>query len=232
MDFLQHLADDFVLFRAAVAGAAGDAPVPSCPDWTVGDLTEHVALVYLHKVETLRRGEMPGDWPPDLSGEAPLDVLDRAYGELAGELTARDPEAWAKTWHAPDQTVGFWMRRMAQETVIHRIDAEQALGGPGSAVGDELAVDGVDEVLRVCLYDMPVPAGWQGPVVVTAGGRNWTVDTHGSVMRAVDGVVDEPAATFSGSPEQVLRWLWGRGGTVETSGEAETFRQLLRESTQ
>lgn len=210
----------------------------------MGDLTEHVTLVYLHKVHTLRQGEMPGVWPPDLSGEAPLEALDRAYGELVGELTARAPEAWAKTWHAPDQTVGFWVRRMAQETVIHRIDAEQALGGAGSAVADELAVDGVDEVLKVCLFDMPVPAGWAGPVVVTAGSRCWTVDRHGvlgagdgpdSVMRAVDGVAVSPAATFSGAPEQVLRWLWGRSDTIEVDGRtaaANAFRQLLRDSTQ
>jgi hypothetical protein len=32
---------------------------------------------------------------------------------------SRDP---AGSWYTPDQTVGFWIRRMAQETVIHRID--------------------------------------------------------------------------------------------------------------
>jgi hypothetical protein len=34
----------------------------------------------------------------------------------------RKPEDPAGSWYTPDQTVGFWIRRMAHETVIHRID--------------------------------------------------------------------------------------------------------------
>jgi len=37
--------------------------VPSCPEWTLADLVSHVAHVYLHKVETMRRGQWPDPWP-------------------------------------------------------------------------------------------------------------------------------------------------------------------------
>jgi hypothetical protein len=61
-----------------------------------------------------------------------------------------DPAAPVWTFHGPDQTAGFWRRRMAQETVVHRVDAESAHGRPG-AVPAALAADGVDEALEVFL---------------------------------------------------------------------------------
>ena len=44
--------------------------------------------------------------------------------------------------------MGFWFRRMAHETVIHRVDAELAAGLPTAHVPDDLAIDGIDEVSR------------------------------------------------------------------------------------
>ena len=64
------------------------------------------------------------------------------HGELRAEFRAREPGAPAPTWFGPDQTVGFWIRRMAQETVIHRIDAELAAGLPVTPVPGDLAADG------------------------------------------------------------------------------------------
>jgi uncharacterized protein (TIGR03083 family) len=149
---LRHLARDHCDLRDAAASAALTTPVPSCPGWTLSDLVAHVATVYLHKVVVMRTGEWPAQWPPPgLSAEAPLALLGRAYGELRAEFAARSPAEPAPTWFGPDQSVGFWIRRMAQETVIHRIDAEIAAGLPVTPVPDDLATDGVDEVLRCVL---------------------------------------------------------------------------------
>ena len=68
--------------------------------------------------------------PAGLNDEEPVALLDRAYAELMEEFTRRNPEDFSRTWYDPDQTVGFWIRRMAQETVIHRIDAELAADPP------------------------------------------------------------------------------------------------------
>jgi len=35
------------------------APVPSCPGWSVADLTRHVGEVYLHKTLAMREGAEP-----------------------------------------------------------------------------------------------------------------------------------------------------------------------------
>ncbi len=122
--FLDCLAADYARLRAVVP-IDPSAAVPTCPGWTVADLTRHVGQVYLHKTVAMREGAEPDPWPPkELANEEPLALLDRAYAGLLDEFAARKPEDPAGTWYTPDQTVGFWIRRMAQETVIHRIDAE------------------------------------------------------------------------------------------------------------
>ena len=68
---------------------------------------------------------------------------------LPEESTTRNPAAPGGTWYKPDPTVGFWFRRMAQETVIHRIDAELGAGASIAPAPDDLAVDGIDELLKV-----------------------------------------------------------------------------------
>ena len=147
--YLDCLAADYALVRAAAAAADLTGPVPSCPEWTVADLVTHVGEVYLHKAAVMRDGKFPDPWPPEEhAGTAPLDLLDEGYSELTAEFAARSPDEPALTWFGPQQTVGFWIRRMAQETVVHRVDAQLAAREPVTPAPDDLAIDGVDEVLR------------------------------------------------------------------------------------
>jgi len=257
---LTCLADDQARLRE-VAALDLTAPVPSCPGWTVTSLVRHLAEVYLHKVYVMRHGEFPRDWPPDLAGEEPLALLDRAYGELTAEFGAHDPADRAMTFYRPDQTVGFWIRRMAQETVVHRIDGELATAQPLAPVPDDLAVDGVDEVLTVFLRygshrwheefaknladtsgaAVRVAAGRGGPTGLTFEEApptgSWLVTPTPDGVDVVAGGGSSAAATVSGPPEAVLRWLWGRGGdariTVEGDpGAAAELRRLLVIATQ
>ena len=122
--FLECLKADFLRLREVVDGHLA-AQVPTCPGWTVTDLTRHVGEVYLHKVEMMRQGQHPEGWPPAaLQQSEPVGLLTRGYGELIAEFAAHSPDDATATWYGPDQTVRFWIRRMAQETVTHRIDAE------------------------------------------------------------------------------------------------------------
>jgi uncharacterized protein (TIGR03083 family) len=247
MEYAKCLAADAARLRAASARDLS-APVPSCPGWTVTDLVRHVAEVYLHKTECMRRNARPEDWPPDLGGEQPLALFDRAYAALSAEFAARSPDSPAWTWYAPEQNVGFWLRRMAQETVIHRVDAELAAGVPISPIPDDLAVDGVDEVLeRFLAYgsrEWPEDFGdlldelgdLDGRAVrVSAGERSWLVRV------AKDGVSvsgqGDSQASVSGAPQPVLLWLWRRAGddVVEVGGDralVAKVRELLGAATQ
>src|SRR4051812_45562621 len=94
---LTCLAADFGRLRSVVADADLTATVPSCPGWTVTDLVRHVAMVYLHKVECMRNGRFPEQWPPDVEGEESVALLDRAYAALTAEFAARRPTDPAAT---------------------------------------------------------------------------------------------------------------------------------------
>jgi hypothetical protein len=191
----------------------------------------------------MREGVEPEPWPPpELADEDPLGLLDRTYAGLLAEFAAHGLQDPAGSWYAPDQTVGFWIRRMAQETVIHRIDAELALGSPAQPVPADLALDGVDEVLVVFLAyatglwcedfgdDL---AGADGrPVLLSSGGAGWLVHPAADGVSVEAGVGAGPvpaAATIRAEPEAMLRWLWGRGGNgVAVEGDAELVARLRR----
>jgi uncharacterized protein (TIGR03083 family) len=240
--FLDCLAADFARLRA-VAAAGLTPAVPTCPGWTVADLTRHVGQVYLHKTLAMRQGGEPDEWPPkELAEEEPLALLERTYAGLRAEFAARSPQEPSGTWYGPDQTVGFWIRRMAQETVIHRIDAELAAGRPVAPVPDDLAVDGIDELLKVFVaYGVVAWADYFTDALAASPGRTYVVRTDGAAWRVRTGpgsftVEDGDGAadvTVSGPPTAVLRWVWNREAPGELSGvtvegTAEAVAELRR----
>jgi uncharacterized protein (TIGR03083 family) len=248
--YLDCLDSDYARFREVVVLDRG-AAVPTCPEWTVDDLTSHLAHVYLHKVACIRDGAAPDPWPtPGLAEEDPVDLLDRGFADLRGELVSHRPQDFAASWYTPDQTVGFWYRRMAQETVVHRIDAELAAGQPVTSVPDDLAVDGVDELVSTFVpfglqgwpeYFAEVLGGSPGYLIeLRAGETVWCVQTGPGRFAVTTG----PAAgaadlTVSGGPEEMLRWVWSREtpgvpSPVRVDGSAEALAELracLQEST-
>ena len=247
--YLECLAADYGDLRDAAAAVELTVPVPTCPGWTMGDLVFHVAEVYLHKVTVMRTGEWPEQWPPPgTEQEAELPLLGRAYGELIAEFSARQPTDATPTWYDPDQTVAFWIRRMAQETVIHRIDAELAAGLPVTPVPDDLAVDGVDEVLNRFLgYDVEAldqvkgghlaTDGSQDTITVLAGQAAWTVRPSPSKVVIEDGASNDPRVVIAAPPDPMLRWLWGRAddNAVRVTGDlawADYLRRMLTAVTQ
>ena len=254
--FLECLADDYGRIREVVSGHL-DSRVQTCPDWAVSDLVQHVGIVYLHKAVTMRDGHQPADWPPaSLNDEEPVALLDRAYAELVKELSERNPADVSHTWYEPDQSVGFWVRRMAQETVIHRVDAELAVGVPVAPIPDDLAIDGIDELLRtIVAYDVEkwpedysevLGASPERSYAISTPGAEWRITTSPGrfsvqggpgVMAAVDSEID---VTASGPSGALLRWAWNRASGDEASEVVVTgdpdaiaeFRRCVATATQ
>jgi hypothetical protein len=166
-------------------------------------------------------------------------LLDRSYSDLVGELTTRNPADRGGTWYALDPTVGFWFRRMAQESVIHRVDAEYAAGAAVFPIPDDLAVDGVDELLRVFVaYSVAAWSDYFEQALAGSPGRtikfvaSATADSPAATWLArtspgqltVEGGPDETAAadtpadvTVSGAPADLLLWAWNRQSPGEPS---------------
>jgi uncharacterized protein (TIGR03083 family) len=236
---LECLDADFARLREVVAGAELTAQVPSCPDWTVADLITHVGAVYLHKVECMRLGTHPEPWPPPgLETEDPRALLERGYAALAAEFATREPESSAFTWYGPDQTVGFWIRRMAQETAIHRVDAELAAGESIAPIPADLANDGVDEFLVAFVeYGAKKWPDEYTEILAPADGRTVRLETPDSAwlvrptpesieVRMSD--VDNADAVVRAAPMDLLLWLWsrGKGEGVTVEGDPELVAYL------
>ena len=239
-EYLSHLdADSHLLAAAATQGL--DADVPCCPGWTVTELVTHVAEVHSQKADIVEQG-LVDKWPVRSAMPIESDPLNWYRAEasrLYQILSATDPAAPAKTW-ADEQTVGFWIRRMAQETVVHRIDAEQAHGYE-SEIDLELATDGVAELFDVFITRYPDWADYtpgDDVIRIETGGREWTVRFGRFVGAKRDRdydmptVVLEPDATagtvVSGDPDRVLLWMWGRApiDDVTVSGDVALAHQL------
>jgi uncharacterized protein (TIGR03083 family) len=134
-------------FAAAVAEAPPETPVLSCPGWTVSDLTLHVAGVYrwVHGIAGTAAATAPTGRPqaPEPGpGETPLQLWQQAYDQLMTLFDTLDPEAPAWNWAPQPKKAGFWPRRMAHETAVHRWDAQLAIAA-GEPVEAKLAADGV-----------------------------------------------------------------------------------------
>ncbi|MBT2451391.1 maleylpyruvate isomerase family mycothiol-dependent enzyme [Streptomyces sp. ISL-43] len=138
-------------FVATIAAVDLSLPVPTCPGWTLGDLTQHVGSVHRWFTELLRRRiqQPPTSRAVDLRlPEHPdglPDWLAAGAGEAAEVFAATDLDEPMWAWGV-DQHARFWVRRMLFETLVHRVDAQLALG-LSPHVDRVLAVDGIDEFL-------------------------------------------------------------------------------------
>jgi uncharacterized protein (TIGR03083 family) len=203
--------------------AAPDQPVPTCPGWDMARLGAHVGLIYEWAAEqVLRRAKEPIDrstlpQPPDgeeLAGWL-AQMAARALAALRAAADA-EPAGW---WRDKAVTASFWRRRLAHETVIHRTDADGALGRPIS-VPLELATDGIEEVLELYLPDAPQrAANWPPPGVLRLaeadGGAVWSLHASlGSVVvqRGLDEVqhATEATARITAPSPGLLLICWGR----------------------
>ncbi|SEN30110.1 maleylpyruvate isomerase family mycothiol-dependent enzyme [Actinacidiphila rubida] len=140
--------------REALHGADLARQVPTCPDWTLHELAAHVGQAH-RWADAMVRARASDELPDDAAhvpgyepgpGAAALDTwLADGAAALAAALRAAGPEAPVWTWAGPHRA-GFWARRMAVETLVHRADAALTAGRPYVTDGD-LAADGIDEWL-------------------------------------------------------------------------------------
>ncbi|MEU9044717.1 MULTISPECIES: maleylpyruvate isomerase family mycothiol-dependent enzyme [unclassified Kitasatospora] len=138
-------------FVAAVRHADPSLPVPSCPGWTLADLVRHAGSVQRWFTVLLRQRIQE----PPRSRDVDLQLPERAedYPAWLAEAAEQAAQAFAETdldapmwaWGA-DQHARFWVRRMLFETLVHRVDAELALGLTPD-IDPALAADGVAEFL-------------------------------------------------------------------------------------
>lgn len=210
--------DVIVRESAAFVRAANgnlDAQVPSCPDWKVRDLVQHVGMVLRFHALHVVRGvtDEPTTRPVAHEGdEGLLEWFEESSRALLGAIKDLPADAPAWNW-APctPQVAGFWPRRMALEAAIHRWDCEAARED-GSGFDLDVAIDGIDEVLTVHLPSdrADEPGAERGVVQVrlTDDDASWTIEVGHDF--AVPVTQKTPDAVLEGTAAGVFLALWGR----------------------
>jgi uncharacterized protein (TIGR03083 family) len=245
--WLTALRTDGAAFVAAVAEPEVLASsVPSCPGWTVGDLVRHLGGVYRRTRTHAATGAVNESWGPVVIPEdAPaaddpgvVEWFRGELGQIETFLDGLDPDLPAWNWAPQSKTSGFWIRRSAHETAIHRWDSQLATGLP-EPLESKLAGDTVAEALDTFLPAgrRPVPMDVQGVVQLTAVdlGQEWHVRMRGAgvALLDTDTLLDDdthPArAVASGTASDLALALWGRVtfDVLETAGD-DTLLEALR----
>jgi uncharacterized protein (TIGR03083 family) len=229
-------ADWLVALRAGCvaieeAGQHGplDAAVRWCPGTDVAETLRHLGVVHRVVHRWVRDRHRPHELPAMPAGALPLDWFATGWRPMVEALEALDPDAEASTWCSYQPTAGFWWRRMAHETTVHAIDVADAVGWGAWPASPELALDGVDEALRLFLgVALGSAVGGTGQLVrLVAQQRFWTVglNDHNVEVNQLD---VEPAARVEAEPESLYRWVWGRASAdaVRVGGDVTAVRAL------
>jgi uncharacterized protein (TIGR03083 family) len=194
-----------------------ELPVPTCPQWRVSDLAEHLVDVFTFWNSQLEAAS-PGAQVASRSqgATAGAEVVDRLEGArtaLQLALAAHDPEDPCWNWAGEDLTADWVCRRMALESAVHRYDLELSVSSP-TPIDRDLAVDGIDEWIGVHLAtDVPETPGISlGGVLCLACSDDsaaWTVEVVAGRLRWREG--RGPAdAVLVGSASDLYLFGWNR----------------------
>jgi uncharacterized protein (TIGR03083 family) len=150
VDFRATLLGETRALGAVIAAADPDAPVSTCPGWTMNQLLKHVGrghrwsaqIIAERRMEPLDPREVRGGKPPEDSDGA-IDWLNQGAQLIIDAVDRVGPETRVWTFTGP-KPAGWWIRRRVHEATVHRADAVLAVGGDFELPA-ELAADGVTE---------------------------------------------------------------------------------------
>ena len=153
MDTAEALIAENAAFAELLREADLATPVPTCPDWTLGELMRHVGrgdrwcaqIVAEQSDEFIDPRTVPDGKPPADRDEhtawlhdGPRTLID------AVARTGPDTPVW--TFLGP-RPADWWIRRRLHETAVHRADAALALGADFD-IDPAIAADGITEYLE------------------------------------------------------------------------------------
>ncbi len=178
MDTAEHLTrlrDQAASFSSALTEAVASghigSTVPTCPEWTVRQLAEHVGGIYRWSTRLVAESIVVETWRSKMAIEHPTND-DEVVAWFSDSATAMitafsaaptDRRVWV--WGA-DPHARFWPRRMLHETVVHQADLQWTLGRE-PVIDAATAVDGMDEFLT----NLPHTARWGAPLDRLRGDR-------------------------------------------------------------
>ena len=233
---------------AAATLAGANAPVPSCPDWSVRELVIHQGSVHRWATAYVAEGHTEAGAVDFATASGPepddaelVDWFVRGHAALVDALSEASPDVQCWSFLPAPSPLAFWARRQAHETSIHRVDAELAGGQPRSAISSDFAADGIDELLvgfgtvrGRALKPDEVTAVID--VQCTDEDATWSMrlGPERDVPTATRGAADDVGAartvcTVRGTAADLYLVLWRRNGpdALDVEGDPDPFELAL-----
>ncbi|HVF33666.1 MAG TPA: maleylpyruvate isomerase family mycothiol-dependent enzyme [Acidimicrobiales bacterium] len=190
----------------------GGAAVPSCPGWDVAQLAGHLGRVHRWVTAMVRAKA------PDRLGFPPRpEVVDRPWfdegvTELLAALEEAGPDVTMWTFPNGGGTSRFWFRRQAEETAVHRWDAQHAVTpGRAAPIATDTALAGVDELLDVFLHGRKAHLGGSVHFHATDSPHGeWIVRLDEDGALEVGHGHEKGDVALRATASDLLLWLWGR----------------------
>ena len=217
--YLEHLAADGGRMAEIARTADLAARVPTCPEWDLQQLLEHTGSVHRWQAAAVRDRVTtfpdPSSWQDaPAEGEHIADWFQRGVDDAIAVLAAVSPEEPRWTWFEPDQSAGWYHRRITQETLVHRVDAELAAGDV-TPMDPALSVDGIDEFVDVFIPAAEMQGqriGGTGQTLhlhATDAEGEWLLTMHETRVDVQRGHAKGDAAV-RGPAGDLLLFAWGR----------------------
>jgi uncharacterized protein (TIGR03083 family) len=226
-------------FRAAVASAPSlDVQVPTCPDWTLLDLVQHIgnrrrswAATVAAGPEATGRVEVEAEAPPERASQDAW--LAEGTRQMLEALRGAGPERGCWVWWGDSQspkTCGAVARHQLQEISMHTYDAQITVGAP-QPLPLEIALDGVDDFLStVCSTSVAWPYRPEILDYHADEGRSWRVSLAGDGVRVVEVSANVPAdASVTGSASDLVLFFYDRlpMDSVKIEGDRSVLTRII-----
>ncbi|MFI6157875.1 maleylpyruvate isomerase family mycothiol-dependent enzyme [Kitasatospora sp. NPDC051170] len=240
-DLVRLIEERAAVFCAVVEGAPDlGVQVPTCPEWTLFDLAQHIGQSRRFWAMNIAAGEAEAPSAEAFAvkqTEAPQDRAElvewvaEGVRLMAAALREAGPESPSWAWWGDSQsplTVGAVARHQLQEIAVHTYDAQLAVGA-AEPLPLEVALDGVDEFLHTCC---PTSVAWPfEPALLdyrVKEGGSWRLSLSGDGVR-VSAIGSEPGdvTAVAGASELVLT-LYGRLPVedLEAEGDLKILRRI------
>jgi len=215
--------------------------VPTCPEWTVGQLVEHLGGVYRWAAAIVTGGLLQS--PPEHE-QASMHAVPEQQRELLPWFRAGAREMVAALRSAPEDLQAFvflknapparqfWARRQAHETTIHRVDALAARLGrmpstAESAIDTEVAIDGIDELVRGFVPRRSSRLRTDEPFAMVIRPHDadiaWTVAVSDRPPAVSAGADPAANSVLSGTAAALYLALWNRGDDIAENGTVDAL---------
>jgi uncharacterized protein (TIGR03083 family) len=221
------------------------AVIPWSERWTVEEVAQHVGSIH-HVVAKVIAGRPVADFgafatlsPPSASDPALGRWVTEGTSALVAQVRSTDPDEACWSWWPDGGTAAFWARRMANETLVHRWDAELGAGVESEPMDPATAADAVDEFLDVFVAVTrrrhSAPGGGEtAHLHCTDTEGEWLLVFPSEGERELRREHAKGDVAFRGPAEGLLQLVWGRKSAddagVEVIGDpavAERWTQLV-----